>query len=102
MRMNSKSIWAVQIKNAIIVALFVVLAIHFEHWWISLFSALFLTGIQTKPQFYYICDTCGSKSPVAVTQDEAERLRKKAGWVRKVGKNGWEDICPDCQAWNNR
>lgn len=39
---------AVLIKNTISLALWVVLAIAFNKWWIALFSILFLTFIEEK------------------------------------------------------
>ena len=36
------------IKNIIIVALFIFLAIFFNKWWLSLFSILFWSGIKSK------------------------------------------------------
>ena len=39
----NKNIIIVTIGNVIKVGLFILLAIHFELWWVSLFSLLFLT-----------------------------------------------------------
>ena len=35
---------AVLVKNLITIALFVLLAVMFEKWWICLFAVLFMTG----------------------------------------------------------
>lgn len=37
---------AVLTKNTIMVIVFVILAIVFEHWWIVFFSAAFMTSIE--------------------------------------------------------
>ena len=39
---------AVLIKNVLVVALFVLLAIKFQHWWRVLFSVLFWNSISTS------------------------------------------------------
>lgn len=36
------------IRNCVSIICFTVLAIHFEKWWISLFSALFLVSLEWK------------------------------------------------------
>lgn len=38
--------WA--IKNSVVMICFSALAIYFNHWWIVLFSALFLSDIHTS------------------------------------------------------
>ena len=39
-----KSIWAWMVHNVLIVGGFIILAIHFNHWWIVLFSLLFFAN----------------------------------------------------------
>lgn len=38
---------AVLLTNMIIIALFIFLAISFNHWWIALFAMLFTRGVKT-------------------------------------------------------
>ena len=87
--------WAWAIKNSICVICWTALAIVFNKWWIALFSALFLSGFQTKHQSYRICDKCGKHSPYADSYNEALDKAKDAGWVHIVDGN--KDYCPDCK-----
>lgn len=41
-------IWAVMLKNSIVIVCFTILALEFGHWWIVLFSWLFLTYFDGK------------------------------------------------------
>ena len=95
--MNIYMIWAWLIKNITCVALWVLLAVRFDRWWIALFSILFLSDLKASPRYRFICDRCGAYSPTGKTYDEAERLRKQAGWKREKRGEAWEDICPECQ-----
>ena len=87
------------IKNVIVVICLTILAVHFDKWWIILFSLLLSVGIKTRA--YRVCDGCGRHSPFASTHREAIDKARKLGWVGyKDSKNGgeWEDYCPDCVA----
>lgn len=95
--MSIHSIWAWAVKNITCVSLWVLLAVRFEKWWIALFSILFLSDLKARPEYRFICDKCGAHSPTGKTYDEAEQLRKEAGWERRKRGGIWEDICPDCQ-----
>lgn len=41
---------AVLVKNLITIALFVLLAVMFEKWWICLFAVLFMTGYTSEKE----------------------------------------------------
>lgn len=43
-------IWAWAFENTICVALWIVLAIFFDHWWIALFSGLFLSEFSNEKE----------------------------------------------------
>ena len=45
--MNNRVWYAVLAKNAVCVICWTILAIYFNKWWIALFAALFLSGVQT-------------------------------------------------------
>lgn len=92
--MNKSIIWALAIKNSICIICFAVLAIVFHKWWIILFSALFLSGLQTTHQYYRVCDECGKRSPCADSYNEALDKAKAAGWAHLVDDN--KDYCPEC------
>lgn len=40
--------WYLLIKNSVVVICFTLLAIHFDKWWIVLFSAFFVTFVEYK------------------------------------------------------
>ena len=46
--MDNKNVLIVCIENILTIGLFVFLAIHFKHWWIVLFSLLFMTYVEHK------------------------------------------------------
>lgn len=46
--MNKSLIWAWAIKNSIVIIAWTALAIIFHKWWITLFAALFISGLETK------------------------------------------------------
>lgn len=93
--MNESMIWAWAIKNSICVICWTILAIVFNKWWIALFGALFLSGLQTSHKSYRVCDKCGKHSPYADNYNEALEKAKEAGWVHYVDGN--KDYCPDCK-----
>ena len=93
--MNNNVYIACLIKNSISIICFTVLSIIFNKWWIILFSALFLSNIQTKKQFFRICDICGKHSTYANDYNESLDKAKKDGWICDVDKN--KDYCPECQ-----
>lgn len=82
------------IDNAIALAAFVFLAIYFNHWWIALFSILFMSTVSSKPRFHRICDGCGKS---VYSYDDIDKACEKKGWIRKKNGDIWEDYCPDCQ-----
>jgi hypothetical protein len=90
---NTLYIWAA--KNSIALIAWVVLAIVFNKWWIALFAAFFMSGLETKYKSYRICDKCGKHSPYADSYNEALDRAKEAGWVHYVEGN--KDYCPDCK-----
>lgn len=93
--MSNHILWTWAIKNSICVICWTVLAIIFDKWWIALFMALFMNGLETKYKTYRICDKCGKHSPYANSHNEALEKAKEAGWVHYVDGN--KDYCPDCQ-----
>ena len=93
--MNNRMWYAVLAKNAVCVICWTILAIYFNKWWIALFAAFFLSGVQTAYKRYRICDGCGKHSPYADSYNEALDMAKKAGWIHFVDSN--RDYCPECQ-----
>ena len=93
--MDDKFYLIIAIKNCICVVAFVILAIVFNQWWISLCSLLFVTGIKMeKNKYYRVCDECGKKTPYADSHIGARIKAEKLGWLCK--ENG-EDYCPNCK-----
>lgn len=82
------------VKNVISIICFTILAIHFDKWWIVLFTLLLSCGIKTRT--YMICDGCGKHTPYASTHGEAIEKASKIGWIRYKNGDKWEDYCPDC------
>ena len=94
--MDNKDIWlAWAIKNSISLLVWATLAVVFNKWWIALFSALFISGVQTKYKTYRVCDGCGKHSPYADDYNEALEKAKESGWIHYVDGN--KDYCPECQ-----
>ena len=92
----SKAAWtAWAVKNSIVVICFAALAVHFNHWWISLFAILLTSSLAPKWIPRRICDGCG-KSIYAEDLD-IDGAMQRAGWVRRKNGDKWEDYCPDCQ-----
>lgn len=86
---------AVMVKNILVVALFVYLAIQFNHWWIALFAALMQTSVTTTASPRVICDYCGRTINIKNSDRRDDEL-SAAGWV-KIKRNGdWTDACPSC------
>jgi hypothetical protein len=88
-------IWAWAIKNSIVIIAWTALAIVFNKWWIALFAALFVNGLETKYKSYRVCDGCGKHSPYADNYNEALDKAREAGWLHCVEGN--KDYCPDCR-----
>lgn len=93
--MNSNYTWVLFLYNIVAVISFVVLAILFNHWWIALFSLLFLTSQNTIIKRRRKCDMCGAYSEGAETIEEAIKKAEKAGWIH-IAK-GDKDYCPECR-----
>ena len=56
----SKSAWtAWAVKNSVVMLCFAALAIHFNHWWIVLFAAFFMSSLERKSPASRVCDGCG-------------------------------------------
>ena len=99
--MNNKTlIWAWAIKNSIVIIAWTALAIVFHKWWIALFAALFINGLQTERRYARFCDKCGKKSLYANSYNEALDKAKEAGWLHIVEGN--LDYCPDCRKEINK
>lgn len=92
--MNNRMWYAVLAKNAVCVICWTILAVYFNKWWIALFAAFFLSGVQTAYKTYRICDGCGKHSPYADSRNEALDKAKEAGWIHLVDGN--KDYCPKC------
>ena len=95
---NGFGAWA--IKNSICVICWTVLAIIFNKWWIALFAALFLNGleVQNVKKYYRVCDKCGKHSEYADSYNDALTKAMENGWLHVVDGN--KDYCPDCQMKN--
>ena len=92
--MDKTTIWALMLKNIIVVLIWGALAMLFDKWWIALFALLFVSDIQTKIKSYRVCDGCGKHSPYANSYNEALDKAKEAGWIHYVDGN--RDYCPEC------
>ncbi len=83
--------------NIAVVAVFAVIAINFDKWWIVLFSLLFVFSSSTKYIHRIKCDSCGKSSKSASSFSEAREQAKAEGWKHyPIKDNGFFDICPDC------
>ena len=98
--MDKHIIWVWAIKNSIVIIAWTALAIVFNKWWIALFAALFVNGLQTKHKSYRVCDSCGKLSPYANSYNEALDRAKEAGWLHIVEDN--KDYCANCRKEINR
>ena len=92
--MNNKSIIAIVVYNTLSLAMWIGLAMYFNHWWIALFSILFLTYPTAIHKHYRTCDGCGKKSKYADSEEEALQKAKADGWTHIVSNN--TDYCPEC------
>lgn len=90
--------WAV--KNSICVICWTALAVIFNKWWIALFAALFMNGLETETvkKYYRVCDKCGKHSEYADSYNNALDRAKEDGWLHVVDGN--KDYCPDCRTEN--
>lgn len=92
--MDKITIWALMLKNIIVVLIWGALAVLFDKWWIALFAILFMSYIKVEDKKYRVCDGCGKHSPYANSYNEALDKAKEAGWVHYVDGN--RDYCPEC------
>ena len=92
--MDKITIWALMLKNIIVILIWGALAVLFDKWWIALFALLFVSDISTKTNSYRVCDGCGKHSPYANSYNEALDKAKEAGWIHYVDGN--RDYCPEC------
>ena len=92
--MNNKLFWLCAVKNVLALICFTVLAIVFQRWWIVLFALLFMSGVETKRNFYRVCDGCGKHSPYGKDINDGLKKAKEAGWTHIV--KGDKDYCPEC------
>lgn len=91
----NKSFLAITIYNITVLLVFLALAIVFKHWWIILFSILFMSSLSTTAHKYYrICDNCGVYSTYMNTPGEALDKAIKDGWTHY--DEGNLDYCPEC------
>ena len=93
--MNKDILWALVIKNSIVMIAWTTLAVVFNKWWIALFAALFMSYAKQNYKSYRVCDKCGKHSPYADSYNEALDKAKEAGWIHVIDGN--KDYCPDCQ-----
>lgn len=92
--MKNGNIVIVSICNVLKVAIFAVLAVVFDRWWIVLFSLLFMSVLQTVNKHSRVCDQCGKRSEAADSVEEAIQKAERAGWKHFEGTN--TDFCPEC------
>ena len=90
--MKNGNIVIVSICNVLKVAIFAVLAVVFDRWWIVLFSLLFMSVLQTVNKHSRVCDQCGKRSEAADSVKEAIQKAERAGWKHFEGTN--TDFCP--------
>ena len=92
--MNNKSIIAIVVHNTLSLAMWLGLAVYFNHWWIALFSILFITFPTTVHKYFRTCDSCGKRSEYADSHEEALQKAKEAGWTHIISND--TDYCPKC------
>ena len=93
----SRSAWtAWAVKNSIVMICFTALAVHFNHWWIVLFAAFFVSSLERKSAASRVCDGCG-KIIYSLDWDAIDEKTERAGWIRRKNGDRWEDYCPECQ-----
>ena len=88
---------AVFLYDIFVLTCWTALAIVFKHWWIALFSILFLSIPIPKIiyRYYRICDKCGKHSSYALTEEAALEKAQKMGWLHVHSDNS--DYCPECR-----
>ena len=92
--MDKTTIWALMLKNIIVILIWGALAVLFDKWWIALFAIFFMSYVEVRHKSYRVCDGCGKHSPYANSYNKALDKAKKAGWVHYVDGN--RDYCPEC------
>ena len=92
--MDKNTIWALMLKNVMVILVWGALAVLFHKWWIALFAILFMTHVEISHRSYRVCDGCGKHSPYANSYNEALDKAKEAGWIHDVDGN--RDYCPEC------
>lgn len=98
--MKTKDFIIILLYNISMVAIFAALAMTFNHWWIVLFSILFLSFPSTIHRHYRICDDCGAYSDPANSVEEAITKAKASGWIHYHVTN--TDYCPTCAKKHNK
>lgn len=93
--MKFKDFTTILIYNFLALAVWAALAYVFGHWWIALFSILFLCFPKTVKNYYRVCDKCGKQSEAADSAEDAIALADSAGWLHLAATN--QDYCPDCR-----
>lgn len=93
--MNIKIIITAFLYNIIVLGIFGALAFSFNHWWIILFSLLFMSFPTTLLVPRRKCDGCGKYSERASSTEEAIAKAEKAGWLHIP--EGDLDYCPECR-----
>jgi len=105
----------ITLKNIVAITGFCVLAYLFHHWWIALFSLLFLSSIPyihspqeitdiigearnknliQKDQIRCCC--CGEILFVQDAENSVHTEMQEKGWKRIYVADEWKDICPTC------
>ena len=93
----SRSAWtAWAVNNSIVMICFTALAVTFNHWWIVLFAAFFVSSLERKSPASRVCDGCG-KIIYSLDWDAIDEKTERAGWIRRKNGDRWEDYCPECQ-----
>ena len=93
--MNIKIILTTFFYNILVLGIFSALAFGFNHWWIVLFSILFISFPTTLLIRRRKCDGCGKYSEHASSAEEAIAKAKAAGWLHIP--EGDLDYCPECR-----
>lgn len=93
--MNIKLIITTFFYNILVLCIFGTLAFNFNHWWIILFSILFMSFPTTLLMPRRKCDGCGKCSEPASSTEEAIAKAKAAGWLHIPEGN--LDYCPECR-----
>ena len=51
--MDKITIWALMLKNIIVVLIWGALAVLFDKWWIALFGLLFMSYVEVRPKNFF-------------------------------------------------